>query len=132
MGNTVDSLLARFLAERPNATAREVGEHGMKIVTSMVNDGKFQEGADFIHAWMNKFSEASRTRIAAASQAQPNIAAAVRTTEQSALRLPVGISGGKVAAIIAGVGLAAGAHALLREKKQPESPDAQPRSWAGQ
>lgn len=132
MASKVGSLFAEYWAKHPHATAREAGDYGIAHMKRLVSDGKFQEGADFIHAWMGEFSKASAARADLSTAALGTGArSSARAASTTAAALPSGISGGKIAATIAGVGLAvAAAYYLFGEKPQKNHQPVQSTSWS--
>lgn len=127
MIDTVNEQIADFLAEHPNATMRETSEHGISIASRMIEDGKPQEGADFIHAWTTKFSEVFRARITATPQ-KPAISVPA-AAQPSMYGLSGRVSSGKLTALVAGIGLAAaGFYMFTRETKR--EPAATRGNWA--
>lgn len=124
------SMFADYWAKHPNATAREAGDYGIAYMTRLVNGGKFQEGSDFIQAWMGEFSKASSARADMSAATMLRGTASTAPAARVATELPNGISGGKVAAVIAGVGLAiAGAYCFFGDKKQNGPSQSRPTSW---
>jgi hypothetical protein len=130
MTNEAGSLFAEYWAANPTATAREAGEHGIAHMTRMIKEGKYQQGADFINAWMDEFTKASRARTDAALPVFRQSVASTLSTARTASALPMGISSGKLTAIVAGIGLAAAAYYVTRTSVAPNGKDStKPARW---